>query len=284
MCDAWRRARAAPARRCQTGAVDRPRAASRSPLAPFAALSLALHAGAWGLLRRASEPLLPAFDPTAETVAGDTLDVDPSLLAAAAPEETAPPAERTAGSITAPLTAETGMSASPAAPNHARHAAPASGAPPGPPPVFGAVGVRFAADLATTFTRAFPQAASADPLWTSVPFGAAGTADVTLVLDDEGRLAGSTIGGSPSPALRRGIDRTLVLLRAREFTARAPVTRLRVRAHVSRDDVHDGLHGDVFALSGGSFSGDVGTAFFALPPSSRSGGGRRVDVEVELAP
>jgi len=261
--------------------VDRLRATSPWP---FAALSLALHAGAWGLLRRASDPLLPAFDPVAQTVAGDTLDIDPSLLAGAAPDETAPPAERaTTPAATPPPPADTGTSASPAAPGHARHAAPASSAPPGPPPVFGAVGVRFATDLATTFTRAFPQAASADPLWTTAPLGGAGTADVTFVLDDGGRLVGSSIGGSPSPALRRGIDRTLVLLRAREFTARAAVTRLRVRAHVSRDDVHDGLHGDVFALSGGSFSGDVGTAFFALPPS-RSVGGRRVDVEVRLAP
>ena len=42
-----------------------------------------------------------------------------------------------------------------------------------------------------------------------------------------------------------------------------------------------GLHGDVFALSGGSFSGEVGTAFFALPAA---GGGRRVDVELRLVP
>jgi hypothetical protein len=49
---------------------------------------------------------------------------------------------------------------------------------------------------------------------------------------------------------------------------------------VQRDVVHDGLHGDVFALSGGSFSGDVGTAFFALPGTA--GAGRRVDVELRL--
>jgi hypothetical protein len=143
--------------------------------------------------------------------------------------------------------------------------------------------VRFATDLATTFTRAFPQAASADPLWVDAPLGAAGETDVTLVLDEQGHLASSAIEGSPSPALRRGIDRTLILVRARAFTARAAITRLHVRAHVARDEVHDGLHGDVFALSGGSFSGDVGTAFFALPSSS-SGPGRRVDVEVKLVP
>jgi hypothetical protein len=55
-----------------------------------------------------------------------------------------------------------------------------------------------------------------------------------------------------------------------------------VTARIARDDVHDGLHGDVFALSGGSFSGDVGTAFFALPAGS--GPGRRVDVELRLLP
>ena len=49
-----------------------------------------------------------------------------------------------------------------------------------------------------------------------------------------------------------------------------------------RDDVHDGLHGDVFALSAGSFSGEVGTAFVALPASV--GAGRRVDIEVRLIP
>jgi hypothetical protein len=60
------------------------------------------------------------------------------------------------------------------------------------------------------------------------------------------------------------------------------VTKIRLTCHVSRNDVHDGLHGDVFALSGGSFSGEVGTAFFALPPTT--GPGRRVDVELRLLP
>jgi hypothetical protein len=149
------------------------------------------------------------------------------------------------------------------------------------PAAFGAVGVRFATDLATTFTRAFPQAASADAIWGSASFGSAGTADVSLVLDDAGHLIGHSIVGSPSTALRRGVERTLALLGPRSFTARGAITKLRVAARVGRDDVHDGLHGDVFALSGGSFSGDVGTAFFALPAP---GGGRRIDVELRLIP
>lgn len=142
------------------------------------------------------------------------------------------------------------------------------------------MGERSAVDLATSFTRGFPQAASADPLWSTVSFGGAGTADISLLLDDGGHLTEHTITGSPSLALRRSVERTIVLLGARPFTSRGAVTRLRISAHVSRNDVHDGLHGDVFALSGGSFTGDLGTAFFALP--APSGGGRRVDVEVRL--
>jgi hypothetical protein len=145
------------------------------------------------------------------------------------------------------------------------------------------VGVRFATDLATTFTRAFPQAASADPVWTTIPFGAAGSATVKLTLDDEGHLEHVDVGGTPSVALRRGIDRTLTLIgHGRAFTAHGAVTTLHITARVTRDDLHDGLHGDVFALSGGSFAGDVGNAFFALPPAG--GPGRRVDLELRLLP
>jgi len=44
--------------------------------------------------------------------------------------------------------------------------------------------------------------------------------------------------------------------------------------------------GDVFALSGGSFAGEVGMAFFALPagPGPGTAPGRRVDVELRLVP
>ncbi len=120
-------------------------------------------------------------------------------------------------------------------------------------------------------------------MWTAAPFGATSTAEVTLVLDDEGHLGRITVAGSPSAALRRGIDRTMALLgTGRAFTAHGAVTRIRLTSRVSRDEVHDGLHGDVFALSGGSFSGEVGSAFFALPPAA--GPGRRVDVELRLLP
>jgi hypothetical protein len=142
------------------------------------------------------------------------------------------------------------------------------------------VGVRYAADLATAFAHAFPQAASADAVWLEAPFGSAGSIEIDFTLDETGHIVDSAIEGAPSVALRRGVERTLALLGPRTFTSGGARTRLRATARVTRDDVHDGLHGDVFALSGGSFAGRTGTAFFALPAGT--GPGRRVDVELVL--
>ncbi|MGA7122900.1 MAG: hypothetical protein WBY94_22555 [Polyangiaceae bacterium] len=247
--------------------MGRPRA---PPFLGFAAVSLALHAAAFTAIGRGDTTTRPAFDERSASIAGETLDVDPPAIASPDDEPPNVATPSPAGVTTRRRSARLRTAAS-ATPNAAV-----------PPALFGAVGVRFATDLATTFTRAFPQAASADRIWSSVPFGSAGRADVTLVLDKDGRLARSGIDGSPSSALRGSIERTLVLLGTRDFTARGAVTRLRMTARVSRDDVHDGLHGDVFALSAGSFSGDVGSAFFALPPAG--GPGRRVDVEIRLLP
>jgi hypothetical protein len=250
------------------------------PLPPFVVVSLALHAAAFGLALRAASAVTaagPAFDETARPLAGETLDVDPSAESEPEPD----PADPTPSLAEIPSPARLASQRAPGlgAPA-AGGAAPSSAA--SRPALFGAVGVRYATDLATSFTRAFPQAASADAVWIGVPFGSAGTADLSLALDAGGHLTGHAIAGAPSPALRRGIERTLALLGPRAFTAHGPVTRLRISARVARDDLHDGLHGDVFALSGGSFSGQVGTAFFALPPSA--GPGRRIDVELRLLP
>lgn len=260
---------------------------TRSPALPlplFVALSFGVHAGVFRALHAREPERRQTFEPSSQGLAGETLDVEP---APPAPEES----EELAAAAATPATP-----AGPAAPTPP---SPGSGAVPrsiGPasasnasavaaahPALFGAVGVRFASDLATTFTRAFPQAASADPVWPTVPFGSTSSADLTLVLDDDGHLLRSTIGGSPSIALRRGIDRSLALLgTGRAFTAHGAVTRIRITSRVGHDNVHDGLHGDVFALSGGSFSGDLGSAFFALPPNG--GPGRRIDVELRLLP
>ncbi len=138
--------------------------------------------------------------------------------------------------------------------------------------LFGAVGEPGAVDLATAFVRAFPQAASTDPIWAKAAFGSAGTMDVLLTLDDSGQITGEELRGG-GPELRAGATRSLALIRRRKFTAKGAHTRLRLTATVSHDDVHDGLHGDVFAI-GGSFAGRTGSAFFALAS------GRRIDLSV----
>lgn len=248
------------------------------PLSVFAIASLVLHAGAFAGLshrgRTAAES--PSFQEGLAPLVGETLDVDEAAQSEveqqSAAEESAPDEATHAGEAATPARRSA----------RAGSRGPATGEAHPPPALFGAVGVRYATDLATTFTRAFPQAGSADPVWNTTSLGLAGSADVTLVLDDSGHLVSHVIGGAPSPALRRGIERTLLLMGPRAFTARGATTRLRVSARVTRDVVHDGLHGDVFALSGGSFSGDLGTAFFALPGAG--GPGRRIDVELRLLP
>lgn len=141
------------------------------------------------------------------------------------------------------------------------------------PTLFGAVGDRSAVDLSLAFTRAFPQAASADHAWVQTPLGNTGTAVVELHMDDAGHIEHSSIGGSPSPALRAGISRALSMLGRRVFVSRRKVVRLELVGKVSSDAVHDGLHGDVFAI-GASFQGGAGSAFFALAI------GRRVDLTI----
>jgi hypothetical protein len=254
------------------------RAGFRLPL--FFLLSATLHAAAWGALtHRFARSPAPTFDTTVQAIAGDTLDIEPQAPAEEIPVESdrepTPPTPDPGEAPKPHERAGRSAGATERAPSNTEGAAQAAAQP----ALFGAVGVRFATDLPTTFTRLFPQAASADPAWLQSAFGSAGVAEVTLVIDDAGHIVSETVGGSPSPALRQGIERTLAAVRARTFTARAALTKLRVTARVQRDEVHDGLHGDVFALSGGSFAGDVGTAFFALPAA---GAGRRVDVELRL--
>jgi hypothetical protein len=248
----------------------------------FAVLSLALHAAALGTtLRRSTTPSAeaPKLEPSAPIV-GETLDVEPSSVPIHLDEQSA--SSPASGDVVPAAPAEPAAAPGPGPGRAAHPTSPGAAAPASAPAIFGAVGIRYATDLATTFTRGFPQAASADAIWSSAPFGSAGTAEVSLTIDETGHLTSSAIVGSPSTALRKGIQRTLVMLGPRTFTARGAVTRLRVTARVSPNDVHDGLHGDVFALglSGGSFSGNAGTAFFALPGAAA----RRVDVELRLVP
>jgi hypothetical protein len=140
------------------------------------------------------------------------------------------------------------------------------------PQRYGAVGERGVADLATTFTRTFPNIASLDSTWAKVPLGDAGSADVTLTIDETGRITGSSIAGG-SPALRSGIASTLNLMRGRSFTAHAATTRLHVTARVSLGEARPAVNEKAYGV-GGSFTGVEGIAFFRLPV------GRDVDIRI----
>jgi hypothetical protein len=248
----------------------------------FLVLSTTLHAAAWGalthrFLRALAPSPAPAFD-TTQAITGDTVDIEPQAPAEEVPvqseHEPTPPTPEPGQATKTAEPAERGPGPRERAASNTEAAAQAAGQP----ALFGAVGVRFATDLHGTFTRLFPNAASGDPAWAQAALGSTGVAEVTLVIDESGHIVSETVGGSPSQALRQGIARTLAALRFRTFTARAAVTKLRITARVQPNEVHDGLHGDVFALNTGSVVGDVGTAFFALP----NAGGRRVDVELKL--
>jgi hypothetical protein len=256
---------------------------SRVPFLPvFVVVSVVLHAAGLGTLCR------PVSTESARAVEVSPLTGETVEIVAPPPSETADTPLATAGTDTPSSTPALGNAPAPSVPRgSSRRSANQSKPVASVPALFGAVGERSATDLVATFVRAFPQAASADPIWSSALLGTAGT-NIALVLDDTGHLARIAIAASmttpPSAdlpsALRRGIDRTVGILGGRLFTSRGAVTRLRITARLSLDELHDGLHGDVFALSGGSFSGDVGSAFFALP--STSGRGRRVDVEFRI--
>ncbi len=248
----------------------------------FVALSLAVHGalgvGAAVLLRGPGHD--DGTSPPPPVLAGETFDLGdlepPPQTAPTPPVDPTPPPEATSepNGTSAPRPRAT------ATPHAAATASAAGSADPGSagtPERFGAVGDRSAVDVAVAFTRAFPQASSADPFWQTVPFGDCGATNVTFTLADDGTLESWSAAGAPSEALKRAIDRTLALIKGRSFTAVGKTTTLRVSAKVSPDDVHDGLHGDVFAV-GGSYSGGEGTAFFALSI------GRRVDVTVRAVP
>jgi hypothetical protein len=236
----------------------------------FLWISLAAHVGVgamvYGRASRAPGPAPSAAPPPDALLSGDTFEV-PEELPAEGPEPS--PAPETRPAKNPPHARAVRASGARTDPGESRTGGGESSAG----TVFGASGERASVDLATAFTRGFPQAASADPAWVSAPFGPAGDATVVLQIDEDGALVAARVEGNPSPALRAGIQRTIALIRARAFTSARPVTRLHLEARVSADQVHDGLHGEVFAV-GGSFDKLQGSAFFALSI------GRRVDLEV----
>lgn len=165
----------------------------------FLWISLAAHVAIGAAVYRgASHPAVAAAPSPGEPdalLSGDTFEV-PEELPAPAP---APEAVPTAGvDTTAPSRAPSLSSAGP----HTEQAqARTGGGESVAGTVFGASSDRASVDLATAFTRGFPQAASADPAWAAAPFGPAGEAIV--VLEESTIRARSSPRGSRAHPARR---------------------------------------------------------------------------------
>jgi hypothetical protein len=238
-------------------------------------LSFALHVAVAALVLappRAQPTPAPVPAPPATTFAGDTFEL-PAPEVSGGEGEPAPVRAEQAATRDREGEREQKRHARPARSGAAASASEGARASEGSSGLYGAVADRSAADLATAFTRGFPQAASADPAWRTAPLGPLGTATVVLTLSESGTVEHVDVQGAPSAALANGIRRTLALLGSRPLTARGKTTRLVVTGAVTADQVHDGLHGEVFAI-GGSFTGGEGNAFFALAI------GRRIDLHV----
>jgi len=249
--------------------------------------AISLHAAAFVaatlLPARASDATIDidAYDPplagTLEDLPADSDHVSPAIEGADLPSRTRAADPPSAALPPSKTGNERDMPKARPSARAKANAAQSAGGPAGseaarPAGLFGAIGDRSAADFATAFTRAFPQAASTDPQWAQATFGSAGTADLVITLDEGGHVDHTEIRGAPSAALRAGISRTMSLIGRRPFTSRARVTTLHLSSKVTRDEIHDGLHGDVFAI-GASFTGS-GHAFFALAI------GRRIDLDI----
>ncbi|HEX4478042.1 MAG TPA: hypothetical protein VH142_23300 [Polyangiaceae bacterium] len=95
-------------------------------------------------------------------------------------------------------------------------AAPASGAE----PVGGASTPSASRVFARAFARAIPIANSGDDAWDTLPTGDVGSARVTIVVDENGSIASSTIDDKPDPppeTLSRLVHRTLALIAGGRF-------------------------------------------------------------------
>jgi hypothetical protein len=244
----------------------------------FAAVSLGIHLAAAGLVGfagRAPGRPAPVQLPTAKALAGESFEIGEE------PEENEPTAAATSVDPTPEAPPEPGDRKKPKEKSRgAGRAGPAgsgkvaTNAPPGEHALYGAVGERGVFGLSSAFTMALPQTASPDPAWATIAFGDAGTVDVTLVIDEHGKMVSAELGPGGTPALRSAVQKAVGFIRGRVFVANGARTVLRVSARVSPDTVHDGLHGDAYAISGNAWHEPMGSAFFALP------NGRRIDLTI----
>jgi hypothetical protein len=142
-------------------------------------------------------------------------------------------------------------------------------------------------DLLRSFVRALPPAVSPDPIWPRLPLGPGGSADVTLAVDEQGkvRLVEPPPDKPPIPPLFLAIvRRTLILLASGRFAldpryASAGVESLRISVNVTAEQPPS----DSVLRAGGAFGlgadaptdARPGRAYFTLAS------GRHVDVTVQ---
>src|SRR5260221_6230240 len=117
----------------------------------------------------------------------NTEGLDPSSGAQANPSTTATTTSTTTTNAN-PTTVRHAPGLAHSANSAALGGATSEGGSTGSPGPFGAEGsAPGVRDLLRSFVRAIPIVASSDPVWATLPLGAAGAVDVTLVLDEEGR-------------------------------------------------------------------------------------------------
>jgi hypothetical protein len=134
-------------------------------------------------------------------------------------------------------------------------------------------------DLGLAFTRALAPAGQPDRGWAALPTGSAGSVDLTLEIDGEGRLKQiEPLGKDPPPHLVKLAKQAHALLRSGFFAARGATPtagRQVVRLSAELSDVPKDVEGGPAALSFGYAAGK-GKASFT------QSSGRRVELRVEL--
>ena len=145
---------------------------------------------------------------------------------------------------------------------------------------FGAEGPGAPRDLGRAFTRAIPPACQADPVWSTLDVGIAGSLEITISIDETGHLTGFTWPRErPAPPhLLALVKRTLALLDAGTFALRPSAVSagrevLEIRATLSEAGTLEagGSAGLAFAYDHGK-----GKAGFTQP------NGRHVEVSVTV--
>jgi len=144
-----------------------------------------------------------------------------------------------------------------------------------------APGVR---DLVRSFVRAIPIVASSDPIWATLPLGAAGAVDVTLVLDEELRPHTKAPFESAIPQhLARLVNKTLLVMASGRFAVGAGgAAGAEQRLHIALAVTQESPPTQDLSAAGGAFGlrfeppddHQVSRAFFTLAS------GRRVEVSV----